>query len=62
VSREAELNEKLGPSVECRLTSTEYREFKKLARRIGQSQLLRILIGQAIAKAKNGGLQIELTL
>jgi hypothetical protein len=62
VSRDAELNEKFGPSVECRLTQTEYRDFKKLSRKIGQSQLLRLLISQAITKAKNGGLQIDLTL
>jgi len=49
-------------AIEVRLTPEEHRDFKKLARNIGQSQLCRLLITQAIAKAKAGGLQIELTL
>ena len=61
VSRESDL-ESRQHVVGCKLTPTEHREFKKLARNIGQTQLLRILIKQALTKAKSGGLQITLDL
>ena len=62
VSRETESNMKRSELVACRLTPAEMREFKKLAKHIGLAQFARLLITQALDKAKHEGIQIILKL